>query len=470
MGIQPASSLGQRHPVLLNASDLASVFRHRLALWAACSALAMVGVRLALPVTNHAPSAAILAASLAFRGCAGLGASIYCFADFIFSRQLRCALAAVGFFALCGGCLVQATADLSGSTPALYDWILVVAWLIASLAFVGASYSSTVVACTGRLRSAMLSTVVGVLVLGFPLAVLAYALDVTALYAFNSQPSRAFAAYVAECAVCVTALLLVLMAIRASYRRFVASRDRTSAILCFFLVPCAFALFARTASFSRFDAWWVCSQLLSLGTWLVFVCAVGVENALAHKEAQDRLEEMEVMHQVSWSLVGAGTEQELLDMLAQTVQQRLHARIATVYLADEEGQSLRTAAVAGPDVCKSRAGEVYAVLSADHRPGFHSGHTARAFLTKEVQVAEDVFVDVEFVPWRVIAEQDGCAVSLPLVDKGKGIGVLDVYFSEREQLTRQRLRLLMTIAAAASPAIEQSHSREHHATRLDVAA
>jgi len=70
------------------------------------------------------------------------------------------------------------------------------------------------------------------------------------------------------------------------------------------------------------------------------------------------------------------------------------------------------------------------------------------------------------VPWRMIGREDGCAVSLPLVDKGEAAGVLSLYFPDRSQWSSQRLRLLTTIAAAATPAIENARVSEAPRTAL----
>ena len=83
-------------------------------------------------------------------------------------------------------------------------------------------------------------------------------------------------------------------------------------------------------------------------------------------------------------------------------------------------------------------------------------------------------VDVEFVPWRVVAQNDGCAASIPLVDHDVCTGVLNAYFSDATQLTTARLRLLATIAAAATSAIEFALSKEagpcSESAELDLAA
>jgi hypothetical protein len=424
--------------------------------------------RLAVSRTICVPDAAILAAVFAFSACAGLGASSYCFAAFVLTKQLRYAMAAVGFFALCGGSVLQAIADTSGPTPALYDWIMTVSWLMAALAFAGASHSRTVMRVSGRLQSLLMSVLAGLLVLGFPMAVLTYALDVTVFYAFSADPARAFAAYLIETSTSIAALSLMLLALYAGCRRALVEGDRPSAATCFFLVPCAAALIARAASLERFDGWWICCEVMTVGAWLAFVVMAGVENARAQQEARDHSREMEALHEISWSLVGTRSIEELPGHLARILQERVGARIVAVYLADAGAQALRVAAVAGPDECRNSVGAVYPVLSTDRRPGFHTGHTARAFLSREMQSACDVFVDVELVPWRIIAGEEGCAVSLPMVEGGEAIGVISFYFSDRRELTPQRLRLLLTIAAAVSPSI--AHARTDGAERDRVAA
>jgi len=114
-------------------------------------------------------------------------------------------------------------------------------------------------------------------------------------------------------------------------------------------------------------------------------------------------------------------------------------------------------------------------IETDCRPGFHTGHTAKAFNSKQVHTASDVFVDVEFVPWPVIAVDDGCAASIPLVNQGAAFGALNLYFGQSRELTKQRLELLATIAASATPAIQNAIAREQFAqpcveNELDAAA
>lgn len=461
----------ERHRSPHPSEERRNPFRTQLLVWATAVSGIFVAARLTFSSGAHESTPAELAAAMAFCACGGLGGTSYCFAAFVLSKELRHALASVGFFALCGGFVLQAIADQVGTEPALYDWILAVAWLLASVAFFGAAHSRTIIRLSGRPQTFLASALALILVLGFPMAVLSYAIDVTVFYAFSAVPERALAAYVSEAVSGAVSFLLVLIALRANYRRVIRGQDRTAAIMCSFLVPCSFSLLSRTASAVRFDPWWNTGHLLMIVAWLAFIVAAGVGNALVHKEARDRLDEMETMHQVSWSLVGAANISELPDRLAQMLAHELKAEIVSIYLADNARQSLRLVAQYAPDECSDRVGTIYPVFSTDRRPGFHSGHTARAFTSGEAQVADDVFIDVELVPWRMLAGHDGRAVSLPLIDKREIIGVLSLYFASRELLTPQRLKLLTMIAAAVSPAIGQVRQLEQFETaQLDRAA
>jgi GAF domain-containing protein len=221
------------------------------------------------------------------------------------------------------------------------------------------------------------------------------------------------------------------------------------------------------------DEWWITSVLITSASWMVFIGGFCVENAVMLRDSQDSLQELDALHQVSWSIVGAGSLHQLLDMFAKTHCEKLGAKVAAVYLADESQEHLELYAISGPEGCCDGIGTKYSIASTDRRPGFHTGHTVKAFTTKEVQIANDVFVDVEFIPWRIIAADDGCAVSLPLVTGGKAIGVVNIYFSDCRQLTRQRLRLLDTITGSAAPAVASALAQEDtndNVVKLDIAA
>jgi hypothetical protein len=435
-------------------------FWRRLLIWSAALTLVSVACLLLIPQPLKTPGLLALMSLFVLASGAGLGACVYCFTRFIFGRELKFLLAATGFFALAGGAALQAITDFQAPSPWPRDWLITASWFVGSIFFAGAAFSESTWGRANR-RQAISQLVVGLtLVVAFPLSALPYALDTNLLNALCVTATGALACYVVELVALILAPILITTALFGYYRRMFADGDRFAGLICYFLVACIVGLIYRAASGTRFDGCWATSQVLFATGWIVLVMTIEVESAFAHKEACERLEQLEALHEVSWSLVGAGTIYELLDTFVQTLIDKFGAKIAGVYVADESAENLELAAVRGLDDLGRLLGTRYAVSSEDRRPGFHTGHTAKAFKSQEVHVADDVFVDVEFVPWRVIAADQGCAASIPLVHQGRAFGVLNIYFAQSRELTRQRLRLLTTIAASATPAIENALVRE----------
>lgn len=231
---------------------------------------------------------------------------------------------------------------------------------------------------------------------------------------------------------------------------------RIPLLLSIWAVGVAFASLGIVAAWSG-NAFVPTKMVLILAAmWFISVIGFGIESAITRKKARDRIEELEALREIAWSLVGIGTTAELLDLFTRTIKERMDASVSAVYLADDSSEVLTLSSACGTDEYSPPVGERYDVVSQVRRPGFHTGHTAKAFTSMDVQTKRDVFVDVDFVPWRIVAGEDGCAISLPLVDNGKALGVIDLYFRHHEQLTRQRIKLLTAIAASATPMIKNT--------------
>jgi hypothetical protein len=439
----------------------------RLAVWTAFVALLTVAIRLLLDKGTHIPNKAILAASFGVGCCAALGASVHSFTTFVLSKRFRHLLEATSFSALGGGMVLQAIADFPSASPVIYEWILTAAWLVSATVFAGAAYSTTRWQTNSRLGEIVQVAVGGLLVLAFPLSALPHAISPDYLSMLHFSDVGVHISYLVENGANFLALLLLMVALMGYYRHRSAAR-RPLSLYSLFCAPCALGLIAHIASESRFDEWWATSQIMMSGAWLVLIGTFAVENARVHKEVVDRIDELETLHQISWSLVGVGSLRELLDMFASTLHEKLQAKVAVVFLGDESGHKLEVVGICGETETNCKLGDEFHLFAASRFPGFHSGHTARAYLTGEALVAKDVFVDVELIPWRTIAVENGCAISLPLIDRGKPIGVVDLYFSDCSQLTRQKIKLLTTIVAAATPAIEHAIAREVEAVSDDI--
>lgn len=443
----------------------------RLLIWGATVATSSLAIGLVAPHASFVGSSAAQAAFSVLAGGTGFGACVYCLATFALDRKPRWLFAATAFSALGTGAILQAVADFHGHAPAAHGWISISARLVAVLLFVGEAHSQAKWRAANRLQSVGQLTMAVVAVLAFPIVVLPYVLDSGLLPGLGGFAYSASACRVADTMFAFTSMVLVGYALIVSHRRYMTSSDGLSGLVCYFYVSLGIGLLFYLGCDDRFDRWYTMAQVAFCASWLALVVGNGIENAFAHKEAGQRLEELETLHDVSWSLVGVGTLTELLNLFVSTLVNKLGARIAAVYL-DGGQSSLELAAVCGSD--EAKPGTRYPLVTSGPYPGFHSGHTAKAFTSREVQVANDVFVDVELVPWKIVAQDDGCAASIPLADRDVCVGVLNVYFSDSSQLTTTRLRLLATIAAAATSAIEYALSKQADQSsgdyELDLAA
>lgn len=405
--------------------------------------------------------------------CAGFGGATYLFARFVLTCELRHLVLATAFTVIGGGLGLQLVVNMRTPGSSSAGWVSSAAWTISGILFASSAYANTTCKASSRRAAFVQSLIACLLVLLCPLIALPYVIDGSLSAYLATAANQSLPFMTAGIFAKLAAVMLYLIALVGFRRRTNTHNDRMAGMLCFSFVPLLVSLVFRLASEVQFDDWWTISSALQSLSWFVLMSGFCIENAIMQREGQDRLQELDALHQVSWSVVGTGTLHDLLDLYARTHQEQLGVKVAAVYLADEAGENLELFAIRGPADCPGTIGKKYPVISANRWPGFHTGHTAKAFLSQEVQVVNDVFVDVEFIPWRMVAADDGCAVSLPLVTRDKPIGVVNLYFEDSKQLTRQRLRLLTIIAGAAAPAIASAMEKkntEEWTSDLDMAA
>lgn len=404
-----------------------------------------------LAAQHYVPGRTAHAALLAIVACTSFGACAYCFFDFVLGRKLYLLFFASAFSALCAGAILQAVVDFYGHTSTAHNWVELSARLFATLLFACGARTDARFHAANRFQSTVQIALAFVFAIAFPLAA---AICVKNFNFLANPGSFAYSAAIAMAVLTFTPPVLIGYALLSCHRRYMHSSDGLYGLLCYFYVSFGIGVLF---CLNRSDMWQITAQAAFGISWLALLVGNGIENASAHKEAADRLEELETLHDISWSLVGAATLKELLNLFVNTLVNKLGARIAAVY-TDTGESSLELAAICGSDDAKP--GTIYPLVGSGHYPGFQTGHTAKAFASREVQVANDVFVDVELVPWRIVAADDGCAVSLPLVDCDICVGVLSIYFSDSSQLTAIRLRMLATVAAAATSAIKYALSKQ----------
>ncbi|HOK52892.1 MAG TPA: GAF domain-containing protein [Armatimonadota bacterium] len=232
-----------------------------------------------------------------------------------------------------------------------------------------------------------------------------------------------------------------------------SKQDEIAVPMCYWSVSVFMASVMSLAFFQNPQTVWLQTKCLELAGVIALVIGLSLENEFAHRGAASRMEDLNALQKVSWSLVGASNLDELCATLVRVVAGGFKASAVAVYLPYNAADELTLAAIYGIDDSSIAVGNSYSIKP-ERRPGFHSGHTARAFQTGKVQIVREVFSDVEFLPWRTLARSNGIAVSVPLPYQGKVIGVLNIFLPEVYSIDERRMRLLETIAAAVSPAIE----------------
>ncbi len=428
----------------------ANSIRCRLAVWSIVALAGAIAVRL-VPLLDPTVHQAILAFCNALCACAALGGGLYYFTSFIVSHRVRDLLESTAFVTIGSGAILQVAVDAAASQSQPDDRLLCVALLCGSAAFCGAAFAKSGWRPSTRAGNWLLLTLSGVFVCAFPLAASPYAYEI-ALFGTGS-------AYTAAGLVCPLAAGFLLLAFAGYVMRFRQNSNRRCPADCYLLMPLAMAALSRTFSTQPTDWWAEYSHVAFIGAWVVFVAAISIEQALMARESSERLSELETLQAISWSLVGARTSGELFQRLADVLRERFEAEITMVHLLTESGDALEVVAVSGAEEAADRLHELHRLDGPDFRRGFHTGHTARAFGTNTMQKAIDVEIDVELVPWRVLARGNGCALSVPLAGSEGAFGVVGFYFPNSASLSEQRVKAVQATVVAASPTLAVARSQ-----------
>ena len=248
-----------------------------------------------------------------------------------------------------------------------------------------------------------------------------------------------------------------------------SSHDEIVVPICYWTAAMLLGTVLSLAMLSHPQSLWWQIRGLELGGIAALLVGLSLENERAHRQAAEKMADLEAMQRISWSLVGAAGLAELSAALARATSDGFSATPVAVYLAGDNDEELVVAATSRIDDPSVAAGRACS-LRAERRPAFHSGHTSRAFATGSVQCMREIFSDVEFLPWRTVAREEGTVVSVPLPYQGNTIGVVNLFLAGVTSIGETRIRLLEAIAAAVSPAIENARLRSAPSGELKQAA
>ncbi|MGQ9746343.1 MAG: GAF domain-containing protein [Candidatus Caldatribacteriaceae bacterium] len=137
--------------------------------------------------------------------------------------------------------------------------------------------------------------------------------------------------------------------------------------------------------------------------------------------------------------------EDILRLVVTMTAQVMHSNLCSLMLLDEEKEVLELAAA-------QSVSEAY-----NRKSPLKLGEGIAGIVAKEkkVMVVEDVRRDPRYIN-KEIAEREGlCSlVSLPLVVRGKVIGVLNLYTSEPRKFSEEEIHLLTAVASQAAVVIE----------------
>lgn len=235
-------------------------------------------------------------------------------------------------------------------------------------------------------------------------------------------------------------------------RRYVDEEDTFSDGIIRCLALALTGMSAAVISTGVFDILWWTSHIFCIFATLVLLIELGREFGMSYANAQSRIEHLEAVHRISSQLGNTLDLRVVLLVLVSDIADLLQARYAAVMLVDDTGETLRTISTHGLPESPLKSTEPQRIEGGG-RPGFYSGHTARAFREKRVCIVDDVFADVEFVPWKLLSQSNGYAVSTPLVYQDVVLGVMNLFFDAHIPINDERVRLFETLAQAAAVSI-----------------
>ncbi len=163
------------------------------------------------------------------------------------------------------------------------------------------------------------------------------------------------------------------------------------------------------------------------------------------KRVRQLNEDLTSVHETSRLLTSPMDLPQVLNMVVKTVAEALHMDAAGLRLLDEESGQLILKATFGLSSQYTNKGPVTAA---------ESSLNERA-LRGEVIIVDDMRTHEHFARYRdqVIAEGIISSISIGLIYKGKGIGILRLYCKHYRQFSYEDISLARTVAAQSAAAI-----------------
>lgn len=175
--------------------------------------------------------------------------------------------------------------------------------------------------------------------------------------------------------------------------------------------------------------------------------AVGVENARLYTRVSKQAKSLSLLNEISRELTSILQLDELFNHIADRVAQLIDYQMFSILLIDAAGERLQHR-------FSVRFGENVAIK---HDIPLTQGLVGHAARHREPVLVADVKRDPRYIPTNPETRSE---LVVPLVYKGREIGVLDLEHSRRGFFTEDHMRTMTTLAAQIAIAIENARLYE----------
>jgi sigma-B regulation protein RsbU (phosphoserine phosphatase) len=175
--------------------------------------------------------------------------------------------------------------------------------------------------------------------------------------------------------------------------------------------------------------------------------AVGIENARLYTRSSRQAKTLILLNEISRELSSILSLDELFSRVAELLRKLIDYQMFSILLLDSTGEKLQHRF--------SLRFEENIQIKSDRRVGV--GVIGTAALSKQAVLVPDVTKDPRYI---MVNPETRSELAVPLIDKGKVIGVLDLEHTRRNFFTDDHQRTVSTLAAQVAIAIENARLYE----------
>ncbi|MEK6645922.1 MAG: HD domain-containing phosphohydrolase [Candidatus Firestonebacteria bacterium] len=176
--------------------------------------------------------------------------------------------------------------------------------------------------------------------------------------------------------------------------------------------------------------------------------SISIGRAKTYHEKEEIINDISMVAYVGSSIMSTLNVEEVLHLITKIATQVMHCRTCTLRLLEEKNKELVLKALYGVSSDYVKKGNIKIGKSI----------AGRVVTTKNPIAVSDLNLEQRFEYMDIIVKEGlKSLLCVPLIVRGKAIGTLTVYSSERIQFADRDIKLLSTFASMAAAAIENAN-------------